>query len=416
MTRDPLYVLAVLGLTIALCEWLVRRTWLRHLGTALLVIVVTAVWANLGWVPSGSDPIPLYDSIFRELAPACIFLLLLGVSLADVRKAGAPMVGLFVLGALGTVTGVLVGMWAVGGAQAFGEHSAALGGMFVATYTGGSLNFNLVAQHYDVVREGVLYTGAIAVDSIMTTVWMVVVLVVPRALDALWPRRGREESHAIGDAVGRDTQAVARDVAQGVAGDVIDAPASARSATADIDEDTEALHPLDLGLVLGLAVGCQWASVRLADALSATLGSSIPAVIVLTTLALVCAQLPIVRRLRGARVVGLFGVYIFLAVIGAYCDLGSLGELGALGPTLGLFVTVALLVHGLVTFGGAALLGLDRDMAAVASQANIGGGTSALAIARSLGRSDLVLPAILVGSLGTASGTYLGFLVVEWLG
>ncbi len=52
---------------------------------------------------------------------------------------------------------------------------------------------------------------------------------------------------------------------------------------------------------------------------------------------------------------------------------------------------------------------------AVASQANIGGGTSALALARSLNRPDLVLPAILIGSLGLALGTYLGFFTAEHL-
>ena len=34
---------------------------------------------------------------------------------------------------------------------------------------------------------------------------------------------------------------------------------------------------------------------------------------------------------------------------------------------------------------------------------------SALALARSIGRSDLVLPAVLLGSLGNALGTFLGF-------
>jgi uncharacterized membrane protein len=51
----------------------------------------------------------------------------------------------------------------------------------------------------------------------------------------------------------------------------------------------------------------------------------------------------------------------------------------------------------------------DLDVAAVASQANVGGGTSALAVARSIGRADLVLPAVLIGSLGNALGTFLGF-------
>jgi uncharacterized membrane protein len=66
-------------------------------------------------------------------------------------------------------------------------------------------------------------------------------------------------------------------------------------------------------------------------------------------------------------------------------------------------------------FGVARLFGVDLDTAAVASQANIGGGTTALALARSLGRTDLELPAILIGSLGTALGNYLGFMVVALL-
>ena len=140
-----------------------------------------------------------------------------------------------------------------------------------------------------------------------------------------------------------------------------------------------------------------------------------PSVVLLTTLALVLAHLPPVRRLRGSRTLGMLGVYLFLAVIGAYCDLAAFSGLGALGPRLLVFVAVTVLVHGLVVFGFAGLLRLDRDVAAVASQANIGGGTSALALARSLGRADLVLPAVLVGSVGTAVGTYLGFMMAEFV-
>ena len=42
-------------------------------------------------------------------------------------------------------------------------------------------------------------------------------------------------------------------------------------------------------------------------------------------------------------------------------------------------------------------------------------GTSALALAKSLGRGDLVLPGILAGSLGTALGTFAGFAVARVL-
>ena len=74
------------------------------------------------------------------------------------------------------------------------------------------------------------------------------------------------------------------------------------------------------------------------------------------------------------------------------------------------------LVHGAIVFGVGAMVRADPAMSAVASQANIGGSTSALALAKSLGRGDLMLPGILVGALGNAVGTYLGFLTAAWLG
>lgn len=49
----------------------------------------------------------------------------------------------------------------------------------------------------------------------------------------------------------------------------------------------------------------------------------------------------------------------------------------------------------------------------IASQANVGGSASAMALSRSLNRSDLTLPAILVGAFGNATGTYWGVLIAE---
>jgi uncharacterized membrane protein len=114
-------------------------------------------------------------------------------------------------------------------------------------------------------------------------------------------------------------------------------------------------------------------------------------------------------------VVGLLAVYLFLAVIGAFADVRQLSRLGGLGITLLIFAGVTVLVHGVITFGAAWILRLDRDAAAVASQANVGGSTSALALARSLGREDLIVPGILAGSVGNAIGTFAGFMIAVWL-
>lgn len=381
---NPIFLLAVLGLNVALSEWLVRRTALRHLGSALLVIVLTALAANSGLIPTYSEDIAVYAGTFEYLAPLAIFLLLLQVNLRRVLQAGLPMLLLFAIGAVGTVTGVLAGMWAVGGSEAFGEHHFALGGMFVGTYTGGSINFNAVALEYGVVKNGLLYAGAAAVDSAMTTVWMAVTVFVPRFLARLEPRR------ELGEDVGVTAQVPQED-------------------------DTETVNPLDLALLLALGAAAVWLSLEASAWLEARFEVAVPSILILTTFALGLAQLPLIQRLRGARLCGWLAVMLFLAVIGALCDLGALGEIGALGRSLMVFVVVVVLVHGVIVFGSARLLGFDSAMAAVASQANIGGSTSALALARSLDRGDLVLPGILIGALGNGAGTYLGFATAAWL-
>ena len=388
---DPLFVIAVLGANVAVAEWLARKTVLRHVGAALLVIVVTAITANVGLIPTVTEGSTVYDGVFTHVAPLAIFWLLLQVNLRSILKAGLPMVALFLIGSLATVAGVFVGMWAVDGAEAFGEVYRALGGMFVGTYTGGSANFNAIALEYDVVEDGVLYAGANVVDSAMTTIWMAVSVALPRLLARIWPT-------------------VRKSLA---------APGTA-SATGElitgIEDDTERVHPVDLAILLALGAFAVWASVHASEWLSAALGGKrVPSIIVLTTFALVLAQLGPIQRLAGTRLCGMFAVMIFLAVIGALCDISALLGMGTIGATLAVFVTITVLVHGSIVFASAALLRFDPAMAAIASQANIGGGTSALALARSLGRADLVLPAILIGSLGTALGTYLGFLTVGWL-
>jgi uncharacterized membrane protein len=176
--------------------------------------------------------------------------------------------------------------------------------------------------------------------------------------------------------------------------------------------ERETITPSSLAVVVALGATALLVSQRIA-AWCAAAGWTVPSVLILTTLALLLAQLPVVARLAGARALGMYAVYCFLAVIGAFCDLRALSGLGALGATLLAFAFLVVLVHGLLTFATAWLLRMDLEGAAVASQANVGGATSALALAKSLGRDDLLVPGILLGSLGNGVGTFLAFAVAR---
>ena len=300
------------------------------------------------------------------------------MNLRDILRAGLPIVALFLIGSAGIMLGAFIGA-AIIPLESLGTLHAALGGMFVGTYTGGSINFNAIALEYGVVREGGLYAGAVAVDNVVTTAWMAATIALPRLLAPLW-----------------------RVVAPRAEGTL--------DMDRDIADDTEDVHPFDLFVLALLGFGALYLSAVAADF------TGIPAILVLTTIALVLAQFTWFTRLQGSRLLGMVAVLLFLAVIGAFCDVRQLGDLGRLGVILLGFAATLVLVHGFVVFAAARLLRIDLDIAAVASQANVGGSTSALALARSLGRADLVLPAVLIGSLGNAIGTFLGFWVAGRLG
>ncbi|MEE4278286.1 MAG: DUF819 family protein [Halieaceae bacterium] len=383
MFDSAVSIAAVLAFLIAISEWLATHTWLRHLGAALLVILLTALVANLGVIPTFSAEAPLYGEIFTYIAPLGIFWLLLLVDLRSLGQAGLPTLMLFLIGSVGTALGAGLGHWLIGGEAALGDYHAALAGMFTGTYVGGSVNYNAIALEYGVMEDAGLYAGAAAVDNAMTTLWMILCVALPRLLAPFWPVRGP----AAGEA---ELESAA-------------------------DHDRYETSIFDLALVTGLGIAALAVSETGTAMLEGLLGVDIPEVLVLSTLALVLAQLPAVQRLRGARLLGLLAVYLFLAVIGSLCDGRALLRMGELAPVLGVFVLVLVAVHGGLIYGAARLLRFDLATAAVASQANIGGATSALALARSLGRSDLELPAILVGTAGLALGSYLGFAMVALL-
>jgi len=383
--QDSLAVLAVLMLNIVISEWLSLKPYFRHLGTALIVILLTAVTSNIGLIPASIHPPPLYDGIFTYLAPISIFYLLLTVNLRELKKAGKPMILCFFLGSLGTILGVIVGMWAIGGSKGFGELYYALGGMFTGTYTGGSTNFNAVALHYQINKEGNLYAAATAVDNIITAFWMVVTLLLPQLLQRFFSR------HVSSSHPNETVANFEKEASQQVS-------------------DVETINPKDMAILIGIGTLGLFISKQ-----GGIWFPQIPQIITLTTLALVLAQLPIVQRLRGMKVLAMFCIYLFLAVIGAYCDFAALLQDGALALNMMAFVSILVIVHGIIHFGVGAFFKQDWDVLAIASQANIGGSASALALSKSLSRPDLYLSGILVGALGNALGTYYGLFLAEFL-
>ena len=278
--------------------------------------------------------------------------------------------------------GVVVALHLIDYEVVFGANAAAIAGMMTGTYTGGSANFNAVALHYEVFREGALYTGVVVADNIITAVWMIVTLSLPVLMQKIRP-------HA--------------------------QVASVETHGTELDREVERVGPMSFSLMLLLGSGAILLSDQLASMLKAW-GMEVPSILILATLALLLAQIRKVQQVPGANLLGLFSVYLFLAVVGAFCELKALADVGTYAVDIFLFTSMIVIIHGLFLVGCGFLFKFDWSIVAVASQANIGGASTAMALAKGRKRNDLILPAILAGSLGAGVGTYLGFLVARLLG
>ena len=120
------------------------------------------------------------------------------------------------------------------------------------------------------------------------------------------------------------------------------------------------------------------------------------------------AQIPVVKQLPGAALFGNYMVLLFLASNGAR---SVVANLVAMGPPVFYYAIITVALHGLVIFGIGRLAKLDMATLAVASQANVGGAASAIALASARGYHDRLVPGVAVGLVGYAVGNYIGIAV-----
>jgi len=361
---------AVIAAATALAFWLDHAVpLLSKAGASLLALALGAALSNAGLVPAAS---PVYDAIGGPVTSLAIAWLLLHVNLGDLRRVGPRMMGAFALAVAGTALGALTGALLFAGF--FGEDTWRLAGTLTGTYTGGSVNF--VAVGRGVGLPDALFAGANAADALTTALWLGATLLLPVWLARFYPTP--IPVHLEADA-------------EGGAAEPHPHPFFLRQPISTLDLATLVATGLLL-LVASQGMG--------------RLFPAIPSVLWLTTFALLVGHTAHFRAERGALQLGTLALHFFFVVIGIH---SRISEIVAVGMEVFYLTLAVVAVHGIVVYGGGRIARIDVGTLSVASQAAIGGPSSALAVAVSREWPALVLPGVVVGLLGYALGNYLGF-------
>ena len=377
MIEDPFAVFLALAAVVFVAIQLERHVGVfRSLGAALVGILLAMLLSNIGILPGTS---PTYEFLMGTGVNLAIALILLSVDLGSVLKAGSGMLAAFGIGALGTAVGAITGGLLLSGVV--GPETWKLAGQFTGTYTGGGANFAALGRAFETSAD--LFSAATAADVIVTAVWMVACLAVPVLLGRSKQGQG-EEAPVAGESPAEGQLTLERTLQSSVK------PVSL--------SDTAAL--------VAIAMGAVWGADQLAGLLP------IHEVLWLTTIVLILAQVPAVKALSGSALFGNYLLLLFLASNGAR---SVIANLVAVGPPVFYYAIITVALHGVVIFGIGRLARLDYATLAVASQANVGGAASAIALAGARGYTNQLVPGVAVGLLGYAVGNYLGFVVAAMM-
>ena len=303
------------------------------------------------------------------------------------------MFWIFNLSAFGTCLGALLAALVVGSGI---PEVAAAAALMTGTYIGGTVNLVALSAALSPPKE--LVGGLLVADNVTMALAFGLLVALPGL--ALVRKRF---AHPFEDAV--DAAASGASVS-----------AEGRTRAATFWKPKE-ISLADLATALAVALGAVAISVAIADAVRAIPGA--PELVRQTlgqkylVLPLVMAGLATVfparlAAIRGAHELGTLVMYLFFVVVGVPASAAALLQRG---PALFLFTGIIAAVNVAVTLGAARLFRFTIEEAVLASNATLGGPTTAAGMAVAKGWDGLVLPGILVGVWGYAIGNWVGLLV-----
>ena len=401
-------VLSSLSVVSTFGVWMERTQIGAMLSSPLITMVTAMLLCNLSLLPKAH---PIYDVVLKWLVPVAIPLLLLDADLKKCIKTTGSLLKAFLVGSLGTVAGTLAAYALVPMRNLVGGEKIAAA--LCARHIGGAVNFVAVSDILQISPE--LVAASMAADNVVVAIYFAYLFLISV------PERNDEEPVApsgLGRALPTPPPKEECPIPFFRSSSGPESPVSADAAAASTTSAVTAPLPSPtpprsmqardgvglLRMMAALSVGL--VLYTLSQEVGRMLNMS--PMLLVSLLAVVAATLFPGSMGRVSRAGGLLGVMFmqfFFAVTGG---MGHIPTVLAYGPSLFMHTTIQIIVHFLVSVSLGKFLRLPFREIVLASNANVGGPTTAAAMATSKRWKLLILPALLTGVFGYAIATGVG--------
>lgn len=391
-------LMSVMMVAVAVSIYLEQRyIWASRLTGPVIALVIALVLVNVGIIPSAA---PVYnDIVWGYFVPLAIPLLLLQTNIRRIWNETGQLLAIFLIGSIGTIAGAVIGCALL---QSSIEGLPKVTAMMTGSYIGGVVNFTELADLFK--ANGTLVSSAIVADNLNMAIYFLILIGIAGnafirrfyehpLIDEVERQGVSQEGQTLAAKYWGRKEISLRDLAMCIAYAVIVVTVSKL-----IGDTFATLVPADGGMLSKMCstfLGSQYVWITLLSVLFTSIFEKQA------------------NAMNGAQEIGTFFIYMFFFNIGVPA---SITEIVTNAPLLFVFCFIMVVVNMLFCLIGGKMLNFPLEDIIIASNANIGGPTTAAGMAIAQGWTRLVGPAMLVGTFGYAIGTYIGIIVGSMVG
>lgn len=373
-----------------------KYSWAGKISGAVIALVSAIILSNTGIIPTAS---PAYDAVWAFIVPLAIPLLLFHVNFKKIWKESGRMLLIFLISSIGTVAGTILSFFLLKDTIPFLDR---IGGMMGASYVGGGVNFAAMTAKFDAPED--LVSATVVADNLMMALVFITLMAIPTFgfFRKMYPHPHVLQVEREAESNGGKTNAENFWKRQDIS--LKDMAMSLGTAFFLVVVATKIAEFFAGVIPSGEEVGFGW------NLLSGLIGDQYLVLTTLTFLAL--ALFPrYFDGINGSQEIGTFLIYLFFVVIGIPASIPLIVQNA---PLLLVFVAVIVIVNLTVSLTAGKLLKYDLEEILLVVNANVGGPTTAAAMAIAKGWRELIGPILVVGTIGYVIGNYIGTTLGLW--